>query len=103
MRVLDEEIFGPVAAIVRFNTEDEVIAMANASPYGLASYIFTNDNRRVWRVAEALEVGMVGVNTGLISNEVSPFGGTKLSGIGREGSRHGLDEYLEFKAVTMAV
>jgi succinate-semialdehyde dehydrogenase/glutarate-semialdehyde dehydrogenase len=103
MRVLDEEVFGPVAAVVRFDTEAEVIAMANASPYGLASYVFTNDNRRVWRVAEALEAGMVGINTGLISNEVSPFGGVKHSGIGREGSRHGLDEYLEFKTVTMTV
>jgi succinate-semialdehyde dehydrogenase/glutarate-semialdehyde dehydrogenase len=103
MRVLEEEAFGPIAPVARFETEAEVIGLANDTPFGLAAYVFTNDNRRVWRVSEALEVGMVGVNTGLISNAVSPFGGVKSSGLGREGSRHGLDDYLELKTITIAV
>lgn len=97
MRVAREETFGPVAPLFRFDTEAEAIQMANATEYGLAAYFYTRDVARAFRVGEALEYGMVGINTGLISNEVSPFGGIKQSGLGREGSRHGLDEYLELK------
>ena len=86
MRMSREETFGPVAAITRFETEEEAIAIANATPYGLAAYFMTTDLARTWRVGEALEYGIVGVNTGLISTEVAPFGGVKESGIGREGS-----------------
>ena len=102
MRVLEEEIFGPIAPIVRFTGEEEVIRLANAVPDGLAGYVYTKDLARSWRMAEALEVGMVGVNTGAISSAVAPFGGIKMSGLGREGSRHGLDDYMELKTVTMA-
>ena len=101
MRVCHEETFGPLAALVRFETEADVIGMANDSDFGLASYFFASDLSRVWRVAEALECGMVGVNTGLISTEVAPFGGIKQSGLGREGSKHGIDDYLEIKNVCM--
>lgn len=101
MRVAREETFGPLAPVFRFTTEEEAVSMANASEFGLASYLFTEDRRRIWRVSEQLECGMVGVNTGLISNEVAPFGGVKQSGLGREGSRHGLDEYLELKYVCL--
>ena len=101
MRVAREEIFGPVAPIFTFDTEAQAIAMANDTEFGLASYFYSRDIGRVWRVAEALEYGMVGINSGLISNEVSPFGGVKNSGIGREGSRHGIDEYLEIKYLCM--
>ena len=97
MRVAREETFGPVAPLFRFDTEAEGIQMANATEYGLAAYFYTRDVARCFRVSEALEYGMVGINTGLISNEVAPFGGIKQSGLGREGSRHGLDEYLELK------
>lgn len=97
MRVAREETFGPVAPLFRFDTEAEAIQMANATEYGLAAYFYTRDVARAFRVGEALEYGMVGINTGLISNEVAPFGGIKQSGLGREGSRHGLDEYLELK------
>jgi succinate-semialdehyde dehydrogenase/glutarate-semialdehyde dehydrogenase len=97
MRVAREELFGPVAPLFRFKDEAEAIAMANDTEYGLAAYLFTRDNARAWRMGEALEYGMVGVNTGLISNEVAPFGGVKQSGLGREGSRYGIDEYLEIK------
>ncbi len=97
MRVSREEIFGPVAPLFKFDTEDEAIAMANNTEFGLASYFYTNSSQRAWRVVEALEYGMVGHNTGVISNEVSPFGGIKQSGLGREGSRHGIEEYLELK------
>ncbi|QRF61270.1 NAD-dependent succinate-semialdehyde dehydrogenase [Variovorax paradoxus] len=97
MRVAREETFGPLAPLFRFETEEEVIAMANDSEFGLAAYLFTEDRRRLWRVGEQLETGMVGINTGLISNEVAPFGGVKQSGLGREGSRHGIDDYLELK------
>jgi succinate-semialdehyde dehydrogenase/glutarate-semialdehyde dehydrogenase len=103
MRCAREEIFGPVAPLFRFKTEAEAIALANATEYGLAGYFFARDVGRVWRVAEALEYGIVGVNTGIISNEVAPFGGVKQSGIGREGSRYGIDDYLEIKYVCMAV
>jgi len=97
MRVAREETFGPVAPLFRFETEAEAIQMANATEYGLAAYFYSRDVARCFRVGEALEYGMVGINTGLISNEVAPFGGIKQSGLGREGSRHGLDEYLELK------
>ena len=97
MRVAREETFGPLAPLFRFETEEEVIAMANDSEFGLAAYVFTEDRRRIWRVGEQLETGMVGINTGLISNEVAPFGGVKQSGLGREGSRHGIEDYLELK------
>ncbi len=95
MKIMQEETFGPVAAVVRFHTEQEAIAAANDTDFGLASYFYTRDMGRVWRVAEQLEYGMVGINTGLISNEVGPFGGVKQSGLGREGSKYGIDEYLE--------
>jgi len=97
MKIAREETFGPVAPLFRFTTEDEVIAMANDTEFGLAAYFYTENVRRTWRVAEALEYGMVGHNSGLISNEVAPFGGVKQSGLGREGSHHGIDEYLEIK------
>jgi succinate-semialdehyde dehydrogenase/glutarate-semialdehyde dehydrogenase len=92
-----EETFGPVAPLLRFGSEDEAIAIANATEYGLAAYFYTRDLARAFRVGEALEYGMVGVNTGMLSYDVAPFGGVKQSGIGREGSRHGIDEYLELK------
>lgn len=103
MRLVREETFGPLAGIIRFNTEEEAIALANASEFGLAAYFYTRDNARVWRVAEALEVGMAGINTGLISTEVAPFGGVKQSGIGREGSSFGLDDYMQIKYLCIAV
>ena len=102
MRVAQEEIFGPVAPIFRFKDEAEAIALANATDYGLAAYFYAKDLGRVWRVAEALEYGMIGINTGLISTEVAPFGGVKQSGLGREGSRYGIDEYLEIKYLNIA-
>ncbi|MBP2167334.1 succinate-semialdehyde dehydrogenase/glutarate-semialdehyde dehydrogenase [Erwinia toletana] len=98
MLIAAEETFGPVAPLFIFDEEDEAIAMANDTPFGLGAYFFTENIRRAWRVGEALEFGMVGFNTGSISLEVAPFGGIKLSGIGREGSHHGIDEYLETKA-----
>ncbi|MDO8931408.1 MAG: NADP-dependent succinate-semialdehyde dehydrogenase [Rhodocyclaceae bacterium] len=98
-----EETFGPVAPLFRFTDEAEAIALANATEFGLAGYFFSRDIARVWRVAEALEYGIVGVNTGIISNEVAPFGGVKQSGIGREGSKYGIEDYLEVKYVCMAV
>ncbi|MCA1938034.1 MAG: NAD-dependent succinate-semialdehyde dehydrogenase, partial [Dechloromonas sp.] len=97
MLVAREETFGPLAPLFRFETEEEAVAMANDTEFGLAAYFFTRDIGRSWRVGEALEYGMVGVNTGMISNEVAPFGGIKQSGIGREGSRYGIEEYLEVK------
>ncbi|MGE4482769.1 NAD-dependent succinate-semialdehyde dehydrogenase [Acidocella sp.] len=103
MKVAREETFGPVAPVFRFEHEEEAIAMANATEFGLAAYFYTENVRRAWRVAEALEYGMVGHNTGLISNEVAPFGGVKQSGLGREGSRHGIEEYLEIKYLCTAV
>ncbi|MBI4984819.1 MAG: NADP-dependent succinate-semialdehyde dehydrogenase [Rhodocyclales bacterium] len=103
MRCAREETFGPVAPLFRFKTEDEAVALANATEFGLASYFYARDLGRVWRVAEALEYGIVGVNTGIISNEVAPFGGVKQSGIGREGSKYGIDDYLEIKNVCMAI
>ena len=100
--IFKEETFGPVAPLFRFKTDEDVIAMANNTEFGLASYFYSRDIGRIWRVAEALEYGMVGVNTGMISNEVAPFGGVKQSGLGREGSHHGIDEYLEIKYIAMA-
>jgi succinate-semialdehyde dehydrogenase/glutarate-semialdehyde dehydrogenase len=97
MKVAREETFGPVAPLFRFRSEDEAVAMANATEYGLACYFYARDLGRVWRVAEALEYGMVGINEGLISTAEAPFGGVKESGLGREGSRHGVEEYLEIK------
>lgn len=95
--ILQEEIFGPVAPLVRFETEAEAIAIANDTPYGLAAYFYGRDIARVWRVAERLEYGMVGINEGIISTELAPFGGIKESGLGREGAAEGLEEYLETK------
>ncbi|WP_321969099.1 NAD-dependent succinate-semialdehyde dehydrogenase [Paraburkholderia tropica] len=97
--IFSDETFGPVAPLFRFESEEEVIALANDTPFGLASYVYTRDIGRVFRVTEALEFGMVGVNEGLISTEVAPFGGVKASGLGREGSKYGIDEYLEMKYV----
>ena len=101
MRVFREEIFGPVAPVYRFGSEQEVIGLANDTNVGLASYFYTRDIGRVWRVAEALEYGIVGINEGIISNEAAPFGGIKESGQGREGSKYGLDDYLEIKYLCM--
>ncbi len=95
--ILEEEIFGPVAPLVIFDTEEEVVHLANNTIYGLAAYFYSEDPQRIWRVAENLEYGMVGINTGLISNEVAPFGGIKQSGLGREGSEHGIEDYMEMK------
>ncbi|TIW40048.1 MAG: aldehyde dehydrogenase family protein, partial [Mesorhizobium sp.] len=99
MLLASEETFGPVAPLFRFETEEEAITIANGTPFGLAAYFYTDDLKRSWRVAEALEFGMVGLNTGLISTEVAPFGGVKQSGVGREGSQLGIEEYLEVKTL----
>ena len=101
MKIMREETFGPVAAVTKFKTEDEAISAANDTEFGLASYFYSRDIGRVWRVAEKLEYGMVGINTGIISNEVGPFGGVKQSGLGREGSKYGIEEYLEIKYLCM--
>jgi succinate-semialdehyde dehydrogenase/glutarate-semialdehyde dehydrogenase len=101
MRFATEETFGPVAPLFRFSDEAEAIAAANATEFGLAAYFYSRDIGRIWRVSEALEYGMVGINTGLISNEVAPFGGVKQSGLGREGSKYGIEEYLEIKYLCM--
>ncbi|MFL6582302.1 MAG: NADP-dependent succinate-semialdehyde dehydrogenase [Burkholderiales bacterium] len=103
MKVTKEETFGPVAPLFRFKTEQEAIAMANDTEFGLAAYFYARDIGRIWRVGEAIESGMVGINTGLISNEVAPFGGVKQSGIGREGSKYGIEEYLEIKYLCMGI
>jgi succinate-semialdehyde dehydrogenase/glutarate-semialdehyde dehydrogenase len=97
MLITQDEVFGPVAPVIRFKTEEEVIAMANESDYGLASYFYSRDIARCWRVAEALEAGMVGINEGMISTAIAPFGGVKESGIGREGSKYGMDYFMEIK------
>ncbi|MFM0291362.1 NAD-dependent succinate-semialdehyde dehydrogenase [Paraburkholderia megapolitana] len=102
MQIAEEETFGPVAACFRFKTEAEAIAAANDTPFGLSAYFYTRDLGRAWRVADALESGMVGINEGIISTEVAPFGGVKQSGLGREGSKYGLDEYVELKYMMMA-
>ena len=101
MKVASEETFGPLAAVFKFSTEKQAIDMANDTEFGLASYFYTNDVNRIWRVSEALEYGMVGVNEGVISNEVAPFGGVKESGLGREGSHYGIDDFLELKYICM--
>lgn len=101
MRVFREEIFGPVAPLFKFKTEEEAISMANDTPFGLACYFYTRDIGRIWRVGEGLEYGIVGINEGIISNEMAPFGGVKESGQGREGSKYGLDDYLEIKYMCM--
>ena len=97
MQITREETFGPLAPIYRFHTDDEGIKLANDTEFGLAAYFYARDVNRIWKVAEELESGIVGINTGLISTEVAPFGGVKESGIGREGSHYGLDDYLEIK------
>ena len=102
MRIAKEETFGPVAPLFRFKTEEQAIQMANDTEVGLASYFYSRDIHRVWRVSEALEYGMVGVNAGIVSTEVAPFGGIKESGMGREGSKYGMDEYLEIKYLCMS-
>lgn len=102
MLICNDETFGPVAPLIKFKTEAEVIEIANDTKFGLASYFYTRDIGRVWRVSEALEFGMVGVNSGLISNEITPFGGIKESGLGREGGTYGIDEFLEAKYICMA-
>lgn len=99
--IAQEETFGPVAPLFRFDNEEQVIQLANATEYGLAAYVYTQNLKRIFHLSEALEYGMIGINTGLISNEVAPFGGIKSSGLGREGSRYGIDEYLELKYVNI--
>ena len=99
--VSTEETFGPIAPLIKFEAEDEVIEMANDTEFGLAGYFYSNTLSRVWRVAEAMETGIVGVNTGIISTEVAPFGGVKQSGLGREGSKYGIDDFMEIKYVCM--
>jgi succinate-semialdehyde dehydrogenase/glutarate-semialdehyde dehydrogenase len=101
MDMAHEETFGPVAACYKFSSEAEVIQIANDTPFGLSAYFYSKDLARVWRVAEQLEVGIVGVNEGIISTEIAPFGGVKESGLGREGSHYGLDDYMEVKYVLM--
>ena len=103
MEVCKSETFGPLAPVVKFETEEEAIAMANDSEFGLAGYFYAGNLARIWRVAEAMETGMVGINTGLISTEVAPFGGVKQSGLGREGSSHGIEDYLEIKYLCMGL
>ena len=102
-RVLREEIFGPVAPVRSFDSEDEAIAAANDTEYGLVAYVFTRDIKRALRVCERLETGMIGLNQGMVSNAGAPFGGVKQSGIGREGGNEGIDEYLETKYVAVNV
>jgi succinate-semialdehyde dehydrogenase / glutarate-semialdehyde dehydrogenase len=97
MKVAKEETFGPLAPLFRFQTDKQAIEMANDTEFGLASYFYSRDIGRIWRAAEGLESGMVGINTGLISNEVAPFGGVKMSGLGREGSHYGIEEFVEIK------
>jgi len=101
MLCMREETFGPLAPVIKFKDEAHVIELANNTEYGLASYFYSRDVGRIFRVAEALEYGMVGVNTGLISNEVAPFGGVKQSGLGREGSIYGMDDFMEMKYVCL--
>ena len=103
MKVATEETFGPLAPLFKFDDVDDVIEMANDTIFGLASYFYAKDLSRVYKVAEALEYGIVGVNTGIISTEVAPFGGVKQSGLGREGSHHGIEDYLEMKYICMSV
>ena len=102
MKVARKETFGPLAPLFRFETDDEAVQLANDTEFGLAAYFYSRDIGRIWRVAEQLEYGIVGINTGIISTEVAPFGGMKESGIGREGSHYGLDEFMEVKYMCMA-
>jgi succinate-semialdehyde dehydrogenase/glutarate-semialdehyde dehydrogenase len=102
-RVLKEEIFGPVAPVTAFDSEQEAVAAANDTEYGLVAYVYTRDLKRAFRVVEGLEAGMVGLNQGIVSNPAAPFGGVKASGFGREGGREGIDEYLEIKYVAMSL
>jgi succinate-semialdehyde dehydrogenase/glutarate-semialdehyde dehydrogenase len=101
MVITKEETFGPVAPLYRFKTDDEAISMANDTEFGLAAYFYSRDIGRIWRIAEALEYGIVGINEGIISTEIAPFGGMKESGIGREGSKYGIEEFLEVKYLCM--
>jgi succinate-semialdehyde dehydrogenase/glutarate-semialdehyde dehydrogenase len=103
MIVTDEETFGPLAPVIRFKDEADVIAQANDTPFGLAAYFYASDMSRIWRVGEAIEAGIVGVNTGIISTEVAPFGGVKASGLGREGSRYGIEDYIEIKYLCLSI
>ena len=103
MRVANEEIFGPIAPLFKFDTDEQAIALANRTEYGLAGYFYSRDIGRVWRIAEALEVGMVGVNTGMLTTELAPFGGVKQSGLGREGSKYGIEEYVETKYICLDI
>jgi len=101
MVVAREETFGPISPLFRFDTEEEAVAMSNDTEFGLAAYFYTRDSARTWRVSQALEYGIVGVNEGIISTEVAPFGGVKESGLGREGSKYGIEDYLEIKYICM--
>jgi len=101
MKVAHEETFGPLAPLFCFHSEEEVIQMANDTEFGLAAYFYSRDIGRIWRIAEALEYGIVGINVGIIANEMAPFGGVKHSGLGREGSKYGIEEYLEIKYLCM--
>ncbi len=103
MQICREETFGPLAGVVKFETEEEAIALANDTIFGLAGYFYSRDIGRIWRVAEGMETGMVGINTGILSTEVAPFGGIKQSGLGREGSRHGLEDFMEIKYLCMGI
>uniref|UniRef100_UPI00111BE3F8 aldehyde dehydrogenase family protein n=1 Tax=Ensifer aridi TaxID=1708715 RepID=UPI00111BE3F8 len=103
MKIAREETFGPVAPLFKFETEEEVVEMANRTEFGLASYFYSKDVSKIFRVAEELEYGMVGINTGLISTEVAPFGGIKQSGQGREGSKYGIDDYVEIKYLCLSI
>ena len=102
MAVAREETFGPLAPVFRFKTDEQAVQMANDTEFGLAAYFYARDVGRVWRIAEALEYGILGINTGIISTEVAPFGGVKESGIGREGSKYGIEDYLEIKYMCLA-
>ena len=102
MKIAKEETFGPLAPLFKFSSIEDVIKSANDTEFGLAAYFYAKDLSRVWRVAEALEYGIVGINTGIISTEVAPFGGVKQSGIGREGSKYGIDDFLEIKYLCMS-
>ncbi|MCK4708009.1 MAG: aldehyde dehydrogenase family protein, partial [Gammaproteobacteria bacterium] len=103
MLVATEETFGPVAPIFKFSTEQEALDLANDTEFGLAAYFYARDVGRIWRIAEGLETGIVGINEGIISTEVAPFGGVKESGLGREGSKYGIDEFLEMKYLCMGL
>jgi succinate-semialdehyde dehydrogenase/glutarate-semialdehyde dehydrogenase len=102
MKVAKEETFGPIAPLFKFDSVENVIEAANHTEFGLAAYFYAKDLSKVWKVAEALEYGIVGINTGLISTEVAPFGGIKQSGLGREGSKYGIDDFLEIKYLCMS-